>query len=85
MKVIDELTELFGRMGFSVAAGPEVEDEFHNFVALNIPESHPRATRWTTSTSSRGGRAGACAVFAQRRALQRSSFCARRRAPCRSA
>ena len=41
MKVIDELTELFGRMGFSVASGPEVEDEFHNFVALNIPESHP--------------------------------------------
>ena len=40
-KVIGELTELFGRMGFSVAAGPEVEDEFHNFVALNIPESHP--------------------------------------------
>ena len=41
MKVIDELTDLFGRMGFSVAGGPEVEDEFHNFVALNIPESHP--------------------------------------------
>ena len=41
MKVIDELTELFGRMGFSVAAGPEVEDDFHNFVALNIPEAHP--------------------------------------------
>jgi phenylalanyl-tRNA synthetase alpha chain len=41
MKVTDELTELFGRMGFSVATGPEVEDEFHNFVALNIPESHP--------------------------------------------
>lgn len=41
MQVADELTELFGRMGFSVAAGPEVEDEFHNFVALNIPESHP--------------------------------------------
>jgi phenylalanyl-tRNA synthetase alpha chain len=40
-KVIGELTDLFGRMGFSVAAGPEVEDEFHNFVALNIPESHP--------------------------------------------
>ena len=39
--MIDELTELFGRMGFSIAAGPEVEDEFHNFVALNIPESHP--------------------------------------------
>jgi phenylalanyl-tRNA synthetase alpha chain len=41
MKVVDELTELFGRMGFAVAAGPEVEDEFHNFVALNIPRSHP--------------------------------------------
>ena len=41
MKVTDELTELFGRMGFSVASGPELEDEFHNFVALNIPQSHP--------------------------------------------
>ena len=41
MQVIDELTDLFGRMGFTVAAGPEVEDEFHNFVALNIPQSHP--------------------------------------------
>ncbi len=41
MKVQDELTELFGRMGFAVATGPEVEDEFHNFIALNIPESHP--------------------------------------------
>ena len=41
IKVTNELTELFGRMGFSTAAGPEVEDEFHNFVALNIPQSHP--------------------------------------------
>jgi phenylalanyl-tRNA synthetase alpha chain len=41
MKVVDELTELFGRMGFSVASGPEVEDEFHNFIALNIPRQHP--------------------------------------------
>ena len=41
MKVTDELVELFGRMGFTVATGPEVEDEFHNFIALNIPESHP--------------------------------------------
>ncbi len=41
MQVVDELVELFGRMGFSTAAGPEVEDEFHNFVALNIPQSHP--------------------------------------------
>jgi phenylalanyl-tRNA synthetase alpha chain len=41
MKVVDELVELFARLGFSVASGPEVEDEFHNFVALNIPKSHP--------------------------------------------
>jgi phenylalanyl-tRNA synthetase alpha chain len=40
-QVTDELVELFGRMGFTVAAGPEVEDDFHNFVALNIPNSHP--------------------------------------------
>jgi phenylalanyl-tRNA synthetase alpha chain len=40
-KVTNELTELFGRMGFSLASGPEVEDEFHNFIALNIPLSHP--------------------------------------------
>jgi phenylalanyl-tRNA synthetase alpha chain len=40
-RTIDELTELFGRMGFGVATGPEVEDDFHNFVALNIPRQHP--------------------------------------------
>jgi len=40
-QTIDELIDVFGRMGFDVATGPEVEDEYHNFVALNIPESHP--------------------------------------------
>ena len=40
-QTMDELVEVFGRMGFDVATGPEVEDEYHNFVALNIPESHP--------------------------------------------
>ncbi|WP_169975283.1 phenylalanine--tRNA ligase subunit alpha [Tautonia rosea] len=37
----DELIDLFGRLGFGVARGPEVEDVFHNFEALNIPLSHP--------------------------------------------
>ncbi len=37
----DELIDLFGRFGFSVARGPEVEDIFHNFEALNIPPAHP--------------------------------------------
>ena len=58
MKVVDELTELFGRMGFSVAIGPEVEDEFHNFVALNIPESHPARDpldNFYLQSSSQGG------------------------------
>ena len=37
----EELIDLFGRFGFAVARGPEVEDTFHNFEALNIPASHP--------------------------------------------
>ena len=41
MQTIDELLELFGRMGFTVGYGPEIEDEYHNFVALNIPPAHP--------------------------------------------
>jgi phenylalanyl-tRNA synthetase alpha chain len=32
---------LFGRAGFDVASGPEIEDDFHNFAALNIPANHP--------------------------------------------
>jgi len=40
-QTIDELLEVFGRMGFDAVTGPEVEDEYHNFVALNIPEEHP--------------------------------------------
>jgi phenylalanyl-tRNA synthetase alpha chain len=40
-QTINELLEIFARMGFSVAYGPEVEDELHNFVALNIPPEHP--------------------------------------------
>ncbi|UCD76344.1 MAG: phenylalanine--tRNA ligase subunit alpha [Phycisphaerales bacterium] len=40
-RTIDEIIEVFARMGFTVAYGPEVEDEWHNFNALNIPEDHP--------------------------------------------
>ena len=36
-----ELLDIFGRMGFSIAYGPEVEDQWHNFTALNIPIEHP--------------------------------------------
>ena len=40
-RVIDELIEVFGRMGFDVAEGPELEDDEHNFIKLNIPPEHP--------------------------------------------
>ena len=40
-QTLNELLEIFGRMGFDVAYGPEVEDEWHNFIALNIPPEHP--------------------------------------------
>jgi phenylalanyl-tRNA synthetase alpha chain len=37
----DEIVDVFVAMGFQVAEGPEIEDEFHNFEALNIPGDHP--------------------------------------------
>lgn len=40
-QVMDELAEIFADLGFSVATGPEIEDDWHNFTALNMPESHP--------------------------------------------
>ncbi|WP_339743841.1 phenylalanine--tRNA ligase subunit alpha [uncultured Rubinisphaera sp.] len=40
-KTISEFKEIAGRLGFDVADGPEVEDDYHNFVALNIPDDHP--------------------------------------------
>ncbi len=40
-QVTDELVEIFADLGFSVATGPEIEDDWHNFTALNMPESHP--------------------------------------------
>ncbi|HEY4523141.1 MAG TPA: phenylalanine--tRNA ligase subunit alpha [Candidatus Paceibacterota bacterium] len=38
---IREIADIFGRMGFGIAYGPELEDEFHNFDALNVPPDHP--------------------------------------------
>jgi phenylalanyl-tRNA synthetase alpha chain len=39
--VVEEMTDIFSRLGFSVAVGPEVEDDWHNFSALNFPPNHP--------------------------------------------
>ena len=40
-QVMDELAEIFADLGFAVATGAEIEDQWHNFTALNMPESHP--------------------------------------------
>src|SRR3990167_3914986 len=41
VQTIQEIKEIFGRMGFQVVSGPEVELEYYNFEALNIPPDHP--------------------------------------------
>jgi len=40
-QTIDEVVAIFGEMGFTVAEGPDIEDDWHNFTALNIPPEHP--------------------------------------------
>jgi phenylalanyl-tRNA synthetase alpha chain len=40
-KVTEEIQEIFAKLGFEFAQGPEIEDDFHNFTALNMPEDHP--------------------------------------------
>jgi phenylalanyl-tRNA synthetase alpha chain len=41
MQVMDEMIAIFAEMGFAVAEGPDIEDDFHNFTALNFPPKHP--------------------------------------------
>ena len=38
---MDELAEIFADLGFAVAEGPEIETQWYNFTALNMPEFHP--------------------------------------------
>lgn len=40
-KIYEEIVAIFGQMGFEVAEGPDIEDQFHNFNALNMPANHP--------------------------------------------
>jgi phenylalanyl-tRNA synthetase alpha chain len=57
-QVLDELAEIFADMGFSVATGPEIEDDWHNFTALNFPPDHPaRAMHDTFYLEKRDGEA----------------------------
>ncbi len=41
MQVFEEIAAIFGDMGFTVAEGPDIEDDWHNFTALNFPLGHP--------------------------------------------
>ena len=47
-QTMEELIAIFGEMGFSVAQGPHIEDDFHNFTALNIPPEHPARQEFDT-------------------------------------
>jgi len=47
-RTIEEMVAIFGAMGFEVAEGPDIETDWHNFSALNIPEHHPARTEHDT-------------------------------------
>ncbi len=47
-QTLDEIVAIFGEMGYSVAEGPDIEDDFHNFTALNIPPEHPARQMFDT-------------------------------------
>lgn len=47
-KILREITDIFSRMGFAAVEGPEVETEYYNFDALNIPAEHPARDMWDT-------------------------------------
>lgn len=47
-RVIEETAQIFGRLGFTVADGPELENRFNNFTALNTPPHHPSQDRTDT-------------------------------------
>jgi phenylalanyl-tRNA synthetase alpha chain len=57
-RTMEELIALFGAMGFAVAEGPDIEGDWHNFSALNIPEHHPARQDHDTFylTAPEGGR-----------------------------
>ena len=51
--LLEEVIDHFTGLGFEVASGPEIEDEFHNFDALNIPKDHPARDVWDTFYTDR--------------------------------
>ena len=57
-----EIIEIFSKLGFSVAEGPEIEDDWHNFSALNFPEEHPARDMQDTFFIKKGGERGDIAL-----------------------
>jgi phenylalanyl-tRNA synthetase alpha chain len=66
---IREIADIFGRMGFGIAYGPELEDEWYNFDALNVPPDHPardmQDTFWTKEETPRPPRTHTTSVTAR--------------------
>ena len=57
-----EIVEIFKKLGFTVAEGPEIEDDWHNFSALNVPEEHPARDMQDTFFIKKGGEKGDIAL-----------------------
>jgi phenylalanyl-tRNA synthetase alpha chain len=57
-----EIIEIFNKLGFHVAEGPEIEDDWHNFSALNFPEEHPARDMQDTFFIKKGGEKGDIAL-----------------------
>ena len=60
--VRNEIIDVFKRLGFVVAEGPEIEDDWHNFSALNFPEEHPARDMQDTFFIKKGGEKGDIAL-----------------------
>jgi len=71
-QVMDELAEIFADLGFAVATGPEIEDDWHNFTALNMDESHPARAMHDTFYFPEQTAASSEAVGQQKRMLLRT-------------
>ena len=54
MQVRDQIADFFSKLGFVIESGPEIEDDWHNFTALNMPENHPARDMQDTFYFSKG-------------------------------
>ena len=51
-RALERMTEIFARLGYSMAEGPEIEDDWHNFEALNFPPHHPARAMHDTGSAN---------------------------------